>query len=92
MSDLDRVSIAKQKFLVIVVCTDLPVETDEEKKRLEEITNHLSLCGTTSGWVLPSESDWERYVKTNPEIEEGTPNQFKCDDNPDTHKHYVLFA
>ena len=50
-----EIEIVKEKFLGIIVCSDItPKELkDESKKReFEKEVNLKSLCGTRHGWIL----------------------------------------
>ena len=91
MSELDKVIVIQQKMLVILICTDLPSDTQEEKEEIARLTNVVSLCGTTNGWVYPSDNQWYEYTITNPELIVGSSNGVPCDKYPDTHKHHILF-
>ena len=41
----------------------------------------MHLCGTSTGWILDSEP-----------FNNGMPNPSPCDQQPETHKHYLFAA
>lgn len=61
-------------FVAASICTSLPIE--EAMKRM----NEENPAGTQHGWMLSEDKTFRG----------GQPNPCPCDQNPETHKHYLL--
>lgn len=91
-NEIPKVVVIQVKMLAIVVCTDLPANTKEDREEIARLTNIVNLCGTSLGWVFPNDNRWYQYTKENPFLRVGSSNGVLCDNYPKTHKHYILFA
>ncbi len=88
----DELEIVNQTVLSILVCTTIVNQTEEDKKKIEQMANLVGITGVSSGFQFPNERVWEEFVERHPDIEKGKTNEFTCAMFPETRNHYVLIV
>lgn len=88
----DELEVVQQNVFAIIVCTTIVNKTEENQKKIEEMSKMCTFTGVSSGFKFPNEEAWKRFVKRHPDLENGKTNEFTCEMFPETRKHYVLFV